>query len=354
MLRIRSDFVDEVRAASGPKDLHKSLQGAIELEHATIPLYLTAVFSIKDGPSAVARGIIQSVANEEMLHMTIGCNLANAIGYAPVIDKPGFIPLYPGPLPMNIHEGLSTSLQKASRGQIFNLFMTIEEPEIPIKLRVKEINALVFAAASPAAPKGYATIGDFYDALKDKIRHWGDGIFNAPANPQVVDNTWFPADELFAITNADTACKAIDIIVDQGEGTRTSPLAAPGGKPAHYYRLAQIVYGRKLVADGTSFSYSGEAVPLNPADIWNLYPDAKTVDYGSGTRERALAERFNYSYTSLLRCLHTTFNGSPAKLSTALGLMYELKQIATELVGTQVTGTDYQAAPTFEYTPTAS
>jgi rubrerythrin len=354
MLKVKAELVEKVRAAKRPADLYESLQSAIELEHATIPLYLTAAYSIKDGSNTVARRIIRSVAIEEMLHMTIAANVANAIGYAPVIDKPGFIPLYPGPLPMHIHDGLTASLQKASRGLIYNVFMTIEEPEIPIKIDVKQITTLDFAPAPAAAAKGFATIGDFYKAVKDKLRELGNGIFKHPANPQVVDNTWFPASELFAVTDVDSAWKAIDIIVDQGEGTHASPLDRPGGQPAHYYRLAQIVFGRMLVEDKSTkqgWSYSGAAVPLDPAGIWNLYPDAKAVDYRDGSRERALVERFNYSYTSLLRAMHTTFNGTPESLAQALGLMYEMRLLVNDIVSTPVTGTDYFAAPTFEYTP---
>ncbi len=350
MLRIRSELIARIRDVKRVEDLYEYLQNAIELEHATIPLYLTPAFSIKPGYNSEARTIILSVANQEMLHMTIAANILNAIGGAPTMDRPGFIPLYPGPLPMNVHEGLTARLAKLTRGLVSDLLMVIEEPERPIKLRVNQISMLAepqFAAAPPA----FATIGEFYKAIKDKLRALGDGIFKHPSNPQVVDNTWFPNDQMFPVTDFPSACKAINVIVEQGEGTRTSPLDSPGGEPAHYYRLAQIVYGRLLVKDASTkegYSYSGAPVPLNPAGIWNLYPDAKVVDYEPG-RARNLVERFNYSYTALLRSLHTTFNGNPQNLKTAIGMMYELKLLADDVVSTPVMGTDYVAAPTFEY-----
>jgi rubrerythrin len=225
MLKIRSELVAGVRAAESAEDLYEYLQGAVELEHATIPLYLTAAFSIKPGFNREARAIIMSVANQEMLHMSIAANVLNAIGGRPEMDQPGFIPLFPGPLPMHIHEGLTASLQKVTRGLVYNLFMAIEEPEVPIKLRVKQMTMLPtpqFAAAPPA--QSYATIGDFYDAIKERIHAFGDKIFKNPSSPQVVDNTWFPPDQMFPVTDAKSACRAIDVIVEQGEGTRTSPL----------------------------------------------------------------------------------------------------------------------------------
>jgi rubrerythrin len=354
MLKVRSELIESVRGAS-LAELYEHLQAAIELEHATIPLYLTAAYSIKPEANDEARRIIMSVALQEMLHMTIACNVLNAIGGDPVIDKPGFIPLYPGPLPMNVHEGLTASLQKATRGLIYGTFMTIEEPERPIKLRVKTMAMLATAAVAGAPPKSYATIGDFYAAIKKRIRELdkGKGIFVKPPRRQVVDNTWFPADQLFEVTDADSADKAIDIIVEQGEGTTTDPLEGPGGEPAHYYRLAQIVYGRKLVKDATTdegWSFSGAPIPLDPSGVWNLYPDAKVVDYAPGSRARNLVEQFNYSYTALLRALHALFNGGPRTLKDAIGVMFELRLLAADIVATQIGTTGFTAAPTFEYT----
>jgi hypothetical protein len=354
MLKIRPELVAGVRSARHAEDLYEYLQGAIELEHATIPLYLTAVFSIKPGFNREARAIITSVANQEMLHMSIAANVLNAIGGRPIKDQPGFIPRFPGPLPMHIHEGLTVSLQKVTRGQVYNVFMAIEEPLRPIKLRVKQLTMVPtpeFEGVAP--PESFATIGEFYDALKERIRAFGDGIFKHPSSPQVIDNTWFPADQMFPVISAESACKAIDVIVEQGEGTTTSPLDGPDGEPAHYYRLAQILYGRMLVKDADTkegYSYSGAPVPLNPGGVWNLYPDAKVVDYDPGSRAYNLVQRFNYSYTSLLRALHQTFNGTPDNLRRAIAVMYELKLLANDVVSTPVGDTGYTAAPTFEYT----
>jgi hypothetical protein len=212
----------------------------------------------------------------------------------------------------------------------------------------------------------------------------------------VVDSTWFPPDQLFPIKTADDAVNALTIIVEQGEGTPASPIdkeSVPGGvggaaaqgfllgakrgargtlrlmtepekgtaaspdrldQIAHYYRLAQIVYARTLVRDDSEekgWSYSGAPVPLDPGGIWNLYANAKAVDYPVGSRARYLAEQFNYGYTCLLKALHTTVNGQPDRLKSALGLMYEMRLTALQLVSTQVPNTDLFAAPTFEYTP---
>ena len=71
MLKIEPAILEQVRSATKASDLYTHLQGAIELEHSTIPPYLSALYSIKKGANREAAAIIRSVVIEEMLHMTI-------------------------------------------------------------------------------------------------------------------------------------------------------------------------------------------------------------------------------------------------------------------------------------------
>ena len=73
------------------EDLHEHLQWAIELEHATIPPYLCALYSIKDGSNIESVEVIQSVFIEEMLHMALVANIMIATGGSPKLDYPEFI-----------------------------------------------------------------------------------------------------------------------------------------------------------------------------------------------------------------------------------------------------------------------
>ena len=82
------------------ESLYQHLQWAIEVEHFTIPPYLCALYSIPErGDNVESARIIQSVVMEEMLHMTLVANIMNAVGATPIVNKPGFIPKYPCPLP---------------------------------------------------------------------------------------------------------------------------------------------------------------------------------------------------------------------------------------------------------------
>ncbi|MEJ0079277.1 MAG: ferritin-like protein [Alphaproteobacteria bacterium] len=342
MLKIEPAILEQVRSATKASDLYTHLQGAIELEHSTVPPYLAALYSIKKGANREAAAIIRSVVIEEMLHMTIAANTLNAIGGTPQINKSNFIPRYPGPLPMNIHAGFKVGLAPLSRNLISNTFMVIEEPEDPLHFPVRPL--------ALEATSGFATIGDFYRAIMAKITELGNGIFTGDPARQVSGLPWFDAAELFPIGSRDDAVRALGIIVEQGEGTKTSPLD-PEHELAHYYRFAEIFNGRKLVPDKTApkgFSYSGAPVALDQTGIWDMVTNPKLSDYPDGSAALRYADQFNFSYGNLLNSLHDTFNGAPGRLDQAIGLMYELRLTADRLIGITLSN-GKQAAPTFEY-----
>src|SRR5688572_14770508 len=94
-------------------DLQSHLQGAIELELGTIPLYLQAYFSIDATNAGTATTTVQTsirnVASEEMLHLELVCNLLNAVGGKPVLTGRA-APTYPSTLAY-INPPLTLNLQ---------------------------------------------------------------------------------------------------------------------------------------------------------------------------------------------------------------------------------------------------
>ena len=339
MIKLRPEIITGIRAASTPEELGSYLQNAIELEHSTIPPYLTAMLSLRTGRNMDIAAQIREIVIEEMLHMTIAANILIAIGGSPAINKPEFIPKYPGPLPMNIGD-LQVGIEAFSIELVQETFMAIEEPESPIPIAPPE--------ALAAAPE-YATIGQFYDAIKEQIRVLGPSIFVKPtAPPQVVDSTWF-GDRLFVITDPDTACAAIDLIKIEGEGTSDSPFQRPGD-PAHYYRFGEIVAGRRIIQTPDGFAYRGAAILFDPSGVWPLRPNCKIADFAPGTQARTRIEAFAYNYSSLLNSLHNTFNGDPGELDTAIGIMYDLRVNAVSLMETDTgDGTGHTVGPSYEY-----
>jgi len=133
--------------------LREHLQWAIELEHATIPPYLCALYSINTGHNAEAREVLSSVMVEEMLHLTLAANLLNAVGGRPELDIPGMLPSYPHPLP---HGDPSFEISLFRFGpEAIETFLKIEQPSPP---------------GGPPEGENYETIAQFYEAIKLGLR----------------------------------------------------------------------------------------------------------------------------------------------------------------------------------------
>lgn len=338
MLKIRREMVEGVEQATQKEDLYFYLQNAIELEHATIPPYLTAMFSLKPGTNEEIRQLIRSIVIEEMLHLTISANTLVAIGGSPQIDTPRFIPKYPGPLPMGIGgEDFEVGIRPFSKQLVCDTFMVIEEPENPIPVETLK-----------AAAEEYATIGQFYHAIQKKILELGDGIF-VPGSAQRQVQKWFAYEHLFPITNAEQAVKALEVVVTEGEGTSTDPFQSPGD-PAHYYKFGEIYYGKRIIKTNTGYAYGGAPIPFDETGVFPMKANAKITDYPEGTQARVRVEQYAYTYSSLLNALHKSFNGDPDNIDVAMGLMYELRIEAVSLMSTELNdGSGQTAGPCYEY-----
>ncbi|MBX9813374.1 MAG: ferritin-like protein [Sphingomonas sp.] len=320
--------------------LQQALQSAIELEHATIPVYLYALYSLDEHKNPEIAAIIESVVIEEMLHMVLSCNVLNAIGGAPVIDSPGFIPTYPGPLPGGVEAELTVSLAPFSMDQL-QTFLTIEQPENPIDFK---------AMAEADTP---ITIGQFYDAISKAIGALGQGIFVPGPYHQVGPELM---DEAVVVTDVATAQQAIQTIVEQGEGTSNSPLEIVGSGYAHYYRYMQIQKGHLLVPTSggpdpaDDYAYSGAPVPFDASGVYAV--PTNPGPYAPGTIAAFANDNFNYTYTALLGAIHQLVNGDATtnQFNRALGLMMSLKGQAKAMMA-GIPDPSVLTGPSFQYQP---
>ena len=230
------------------EDLRRHLQWAVEVEHSTIPPYEYAMWSVVDPDSAAATSI-KYIAREEMLHAAFAANLLTAVGGRPRFTGDA-VPRYPEPmrhhdpkLPLVLH------LAPASVDLVRDVFLRIEQPEEP--------------GARPEADR-YETLAQFYEAIVVALARFGDEVFTGEARKQVTKGyAGHGGGALFAVTDLDSALLAIEVIVEQGEGTHTSALAPVGfegtrlahlqlepfgfegaPEPAHYWRFLDIVEGR--------------------------------------------------------------------------------------------------------------
>lgn len=111
------------------ENLRKDLQIALQLEHSTIPPYLTALASIKNSYNLEIQEIIHNIVIQEMMHMALVANILNAVGGEPSVYNEDFIPDYPSRLPGGIQPSLVVPIEKLSLGLVQNIFMKMEQPE---------------------------------------------------------------------------------------------------------------------------------------------------------------------------------------------------------------------------------
>jgi Ferritin-like len=343
MIRLTPELFADLDGTIG--GLRRALQNAIELEHSTIPPYLYALYSIKPGSNPDVAGLIKSIVVQEMLHMALDCNVLNAISGEPDIDNPAFIPRYPGPLPGGVEGDLTVGLAPLSKQLIKDCFMVIEEPENP-----RHFPVLTLAAG--ARPE---TIGQFYAEIVRQLKDLSAQGNVFTGDPRRRLTTRFGPLQTIHVHDLDTSVEAINLIVEQGEGTRTSPLDSEH-QPAHYYRYAEIYYGKMLIPNpdqspgAPEFVYGGHNIGFDPAGIWPVITNPGPDIYPPGSKARNLNDTFNYTYTSLLKSLQLVFNGQTDRLGPAIGLMESMKEQALTMMSTP-TVPGQTAGPTFVYTP---
>jgi hypothetical protein len=310
------------------EDLKQALQQAIELEHSTIPPYLCALYSIKPGSNVEVASLLRGIVVEEMLHMALSCNLLISIGGSPRMNHPGFVPIYPGSLPGGLRGNLIVRLRKASIAQFRDVFMSIEEP----RLTREPVDGHV-DPNDPIEVSRY-TIGWFYTEIERALERLSNKGAITFGNVEKQVTGWTGPGRLFAINSLKDARRAIREIQRQGEGA--SPVSPKDGyhELAHFYKFSEVVEGRRIVIQGDGFSYTGEAIPFDPAGVWPMMDDPDLALLPKGSRARILTEQFARTYQALLNGLHRTFNGEPDYLKQALGLMYSLDLAAQQLMQT--------------------
>jgi len=312
--------------------LMEALQSAIALEHATLPLYLSAMFSLQVQGYTVYN-LIRGVSMEEMVHMAIACNIVAALGGTPQIAK--LSPQFPSNgLPGGAEPDLHVVLAKVSKKQIRN-FMRLEVPAFLLDPKYKT--------------ETYPTIAKLYAAIRGAIESNADAIRAAMkkggASNQVGDDIGFttitytegqdPLPQLY---------DALDEIVLQGEGSPSRTLHADQfeGEESHYAKYAEIYYGRRysrpqghVVLTSETEKQFFEGYPIQPPEVENMlmvpsdgYEAALKADPNGATVEAAMTV-FDQAYTAIMSDLEAMWNGpsdqSWPKFGAAVGAMGDLR-----------------------------
>lgn len=324
-------FSWDVKCPNEINDLHDlqcHLQWALAVEHATIPPYLCALYSIPEGHNVEAATLIRSVVMEEMLHMTLVANVLNAVGGTPHIYDAKFVHRYPTYLPHSA-DAFKVHLRPLCPDAV-DTFLHIEQP-----------------AKAGAKPEGdhYHTLGQFYEAIEDGLKRLcaalgPEKVFTGHADRQVQPGTWYygGGGDVVAVHDLESALSALEEVMEQGEGFSGEIFDHDGrfndvDELAHYFRFMELKLGRRYQpTDTPSSGPTGNALPIDWSAILPMNEDPHSEDYRAYPSIHRQMVIFNRIYTRLLGQLQKAFSGNPGALRDAAPIMYELKYQAEALM----------------------
>jgi CDGSH-type Zn-finger protein/truncated hemoglobin YjbI len=337
---------------------------AAELEHGIMCQYLYAAFSLKQSQDegltpeeaeAVRRWRqrISHVATQEMLHLSLVQNLLSSIGCAPHLSRPNF-PHPASNYPAGVHLALLPFGEPALQH-----FMFLERPE-GMDLDDAEGmaaygRAVPVMAIGEIVPRGqdFKTVGHLYRSIEAGIAHLAEKfgerwLFVGPPRAQATQR-YYGWPELVAVTDVASAQKAIDEILEQGEGPRGN------WRDAHFGQFVEIL------DEYTQLREANPAFnPVRPVVAVNVRPAVREADIALVTDPltRQIMDLFNVSYEILLLMLqrffaHTEETDAQLKAlaDATVTLMFQAIKPLGDLVTTLPAGPEYPgrtAGPSFE------
>ncbi|MGW1168248.1 ferritin-like domain-containing protein [Streptomyces sp. NPDC002550] len=336
-------------------DLISYLNAALALEHATIPPYLTAYYSIRSTTNSDAAHIIRVAAVEEMLHLTLVANVLNAIGGKPDLTRPGFVPSYPAYLPDG-EQDFTVDLRPFSPEAV-ETFCKIERPgKAPSAdarlVRTTDSGRPLLASSPTVEGMRFYSIGEFYEEIiegLEKVAADDPGLFCGSPALQVGPEYYYSGGgAVIVVSDLDSARQALRFIAAQGEGL-DSGIYDADGELAHYYRFRQLQLGRYYQPGDKPDAPSGPSLSISWDDVYKVKVSARLADFPPGSELARTARDFNADYGALLALLTKAFNGRPSLMQDAVCAMFRLRDGFNRLVCNPLPGSDgLHAAPTFE------
>ncbi len=305
-LDILRDVTEAPIVIANRKELTYLLSEAAELEHGLMCEYLYAAFSLKSeaGPGISAsqlevverwRQVLLEVAGQEMLHWALVNNILTAVGSAPYVSRP-HLPHQAKGYPAGVQVALVAFGERALRH-----FLFLERPE-----GMELVDAEGFTPSGPALPimserdlvpwgQEFSTVGHLYRSIEAGLtrladKHGEDGLFIGPPAAQVT--ALWP--ELLAIVDLASAGRAIELIVEQGEGARGE------WSKAHYGRFLAVLgeYLGALAADPT-FEPAHPVTAAGVRPVEGVEPEM----YITNPATAAVSDLFNVVYDLILQMI---------------------------------------------------
>jgi hypothetical protein len=340
------------------EELRHYLYLAMQLEHATIPPYLMALYSIHPGTNFDASQVLRVVVVEEMLHLTLAANLMNAVGGTVDLTTAGFVPEYPAKLPDG-EQDFEVHLLPFSREAV-QTFEKIErvgpgQPEDKrFRKRPRPKSALAYVPDDDKM--SFYSIGEFYEEIIRGFNHLhhklGDKLFCGNPDWQITPEYFYSGGgEITKVTDIETARKAANLVIEQGEGLG-GEIYNKAHELAHFFRFQQLLLGKFYLQGDSPDKPSGPDLKVDWDAVFRFSPSPKLSQYPPNSDVHAAAVEFNQGYGKFLAMLTEAFQGKPPLLLDAVPRMFSLRNLILRLLHNPFPGKpEFQAAPTFEVNP---
>lgn len=294
------------------------LAEASEIEYTLMCSYLYAAFSLKsreeDGLTAAQvaaaarwRKTIIGVAIEEMGHLLMVANLTVAVGGAPHFARPNF-PVSPGYFPSDVVVRLT-----GFSPETLDHFIFLERPrgiggEDSAAFEQEDYDREQAHDGLMPSAQDYRTIGHLYEALRTNLIHLterlGEGVlFIGGAAAQLGRNV-ADLEGIETITGLDAALRAIDVIVEQGEGSPRDR------DDSHYRRFVEI--RQELETLRAADPQFAPAWPVADNPVLRRPPEPEDKIFIDAREAAVLLDFACAAYGLLLRLLVQCFGREPA------------------------------------------
>jgi CDGSH-type Zn-finger protein/uncharacterized Fe-S cluster protein YjdI len=325
------------------EQLFAALGEAAELEHNLLCLYLYAAFSLKrteeEGISApqleaVARWRqeILGIALEEMTHLVLVSNITVALGASPNFARPNF-PMSPGFYPAALVLELAPFDLSTLEHFIYLERPAAREGEVRDGATFPHREQYVREApVGRLMPHGgdYTTVGGLYRDIRRAIEtlsdSLGEGRFFARETARQVGPLDSQLPGLTLVTNRESALRALDTIVTQGEGALTE-------EGSHFARFQAIAIEYRGLLQSDPTFVPGRPVARNPVMRRPLAPEDRVwMQNPLAVRCVDVADAL---YIFMLRVLVQVFTvegrtppSKRALLETSLDVMHAMASVA--------------------------
>ena len=306
------------------EELINALREACEIEHGLMVQYLYTALTMRrssnDGLSPAEQVLarqwqaaILSVAEDEMYHLAMVCQLLSAIGGVPKFHRPN-MPKETGyyPFKFDLVPFSDTALY---RFMVFELPRGMDLPPPPDDTPSGRVPFVAEPAEAPVPdPLDWQYVGELYGKISNGLQTIPEDVLFLRPNASGIgewgrltdDNGDVDNAVPGAVTGLASAQRAIQWIIEEGEGTSNQ------SEGSHYHTFATM---RQAYTDAGRFAVAKD-VPVNPAT--REHRDAEgPIDLIENDASKKAVETFNAAYGVTLYLLQFQFALAPNTINGA-------------------------------------